>query len=505
MLCFSFNVLAMDNKDIVKKTKAANEFFEIGDYKKALDLYALILKSTPNNPIINYRAGLCILYLNQNKKSALPYFQTASESNIEDSWYYLGMMYHLNTDFEKAIVCFNQYKKQKGEKTFDLAEVDRQIQTVKTAKELIQNPKIVIIQNIGSVINTEYPEYVPLISADEEIMIFTSRRKGSTGGLLDPYGAYFEDVYISRKTNGEWSSPFSISDNINTPSHDACVALSADGENLIIYRTNEDLTGGDLYISKFDGLDWTKPEKLGPTINTSGLEPSASISSDNNTLYFSSNRPGGYGGKDIYKVVKLPNGEWSKAQNLGPMVNTPLDDDSPFIHPDGKTLYFSSKGHINMGGYDIFKSILDDNGEWSVPENLGSPINTVEDDIFFVMGVNGDVGYYSSTKDGGYGSADIYKITFPEDEFELQVLKGAILNNSDKKPISANITLIDEVLGTMQGTYTSNSLTGKFLMIVTPGRNYNLTIEAPGFETYKTVVKSGVNQKALEIILTSKE
>ncbi|MDQ3193115.1 MAG: hypothetical protein M3Q58_16145 [Bacteroidota bacterium] len=492
LLVFAFQILFSQqiNKDYVRQKRSADTFYDFNDFKKALEIYKELFIIAPQSSELNFKIGVCLFYMSNEKTEAIPYFETAAKIDQTDAFYYLGNLYHLESNFERALSAYNQYRNQKGEKSFLDQEIDRQIIITRNAIDLVRNPVNVKIENLGSVINSSNSDYAPVISADGTVLIFTSRREGSTGVLLDPYGEYFEDIYISKKIDDKWTEPKGISQNINTSGHDASVALSADGEKLFIYRTNQSLTGGDLYESTFDGNDWTQPVKLGSDINTEeGWEPSASISADSETLYFSSNRPGGFGGKDIYRVVKLPNGEWSKAVNLGPTVNSSYDDDAPFIHPDGKTLYFSSKGHNTMGGYDIFKTVKGEQGDWSNPENLGYPINSIADDIYFVLNVNGNEGFYASKKPSGIGKSDIYKVVLPDEDFELAVLKGSVHNNTDL-PLRADIRLIDEENNTIHGIYLTNILTGKFIMIITPGKTYRMIVEAEGYYPYSDIVGS---------------
>lgn len=480
-----------NDKELARKMKVADDYYDFYDFRNALKAYQEIYPLDSLNPRLNYKIGISIYSLRRKQETAIPYFERAAAKNVFDAYYYLGQLYHLTLRFDEALAAYNKYKSCPGEKRFSDKEIERQIIITNTAEEMMKKPARISIVNMDDPINSSYPDYVPLTSADESVMIFTSRRPGSTGNLLDPNGEYFEDVYISYRMDDGWTEPKSISPNINTNGHDACVALSANGEKLFIYRTNEDLTAGDIYISKLEGREWSVPEKLGPDINTEeGWEPSASISADEEAFYFSSNRAGSLGEKDIYRVVKLPNGQWSLATNLGSVINTPYDEDSPFIHPDGKTLYFSSKGHKNMGGYDIYKTVKDENGVWSEPENLGYPINTVDNDIYFVMNVSGTVGYYSSARDGGKGETDIYALKMPENEFNLTAVKGTVLSEDKDEPVMAKITLVDEETKEVL-EYKTNKLTGKYLLIITPGVNYQILVEADGYYPYNDQVNSG--------------
>jgi hypothetical protein len=453
------------------------------NFQKALELYRKAYALDSTNAKVSFKLGSCMYSIRRYKRNSLPYFEQAQQGGFPEANYYLGNLYHLNGRFEEAIHSFQNYKNIPGKKDFSNAEIDFLIGKCKTAMEFEKLPVNVTIENIGRKVNSEYPDYVPLISADESVLIFTSRRPGSTGKLLDPFGDYFEDVYLSAKKDGQWTEPQNISTRINTSTHDACVGLSADGELLFLYRTSEDMLSGDLYSSVFDGKDWTVPAKLPAPINSAEYtEPSIALSSNGETIYFSSNRPGGYGKKDIYKVIRLPNGEWSQPVNMGPSVNTAQDEDALFIHPDGKTFYFSSKGHKNMGGYDIFKTTLGEDSLWSEAENLGYPINTPDDDVFFVLSTDGKTGYYSSERPDSFGATDIYLVHFPDEDFGLSVYKGKVLaTDSSEQPLIAKVTLFDSNLNKLIGSYTTNKLTGKFIMIVKPGKEYIIKAEAEGY------------------------
>jgi hypothetical protein len=453
---------------------------------KALDLYQQGCALDTGNSQNAFKLGICMYTIRKYKKQSVVYFEKARRGGIMQADYYLGNLYHLGGKYDQAIATFQEYKDKVSKKDFSNASIDSLITECRTAIEFEQHPADVTIENIGKTINSEYPDYVPVISADESELIFTSRRAGSTGNLLDPLGDYFEDVYISFKKDSVWSLPRNISNNINTGTHDACVGLSADGELLFLYRTSDDLLSGDLYSSVFDGKDWTVPVKLPSPINSAEYtEPSIAMSTDGQTIYFSSNRPGGYGKKDIYKVIRLPNGEWSQPVNMGPSINTAEDEDALFIHPSGKTFYFSSKGHKNMGGYDIFKSELHEDGSWSEAENLGYPVNSADDDVFFVLSTDGKTGYYSSVKPDTYGGTDIYLVHFPDEDLGLDVFNGVVtMDDSVSQPLAARITLFDSKMNKLVGVYNTNKLTGKFIMIINPDREYFMKVESEECESY---------------------
>ena len=474
----------VNSKLYSKDLKLADLAFESEDYLNAINLYRKVLAFDPNNEKSNLNSIISRIKLNQVTDSCLPHLTKLKTSSTPEVQFYFGKIYHLTSNFDEAIKCYNNYKSINIKKrTITDQEVDYNIGCSKNAIDLISKPHRSIIKNLGDSINSKYAEYVPLITPDENFLYFTSRREGSTGNLKDLHGNYYEDVYVSQKIkNDKWISPKNIGPPINTNTHDACVALSADGNQMIIYRTSEDLLSGDLYLSRLDFNGWTIPVKFGPEINTPYIETSACFSTDTSVIYFSSNKPGGFGGKDLYRIKKLPNGKWSMPMNLGMTINTDKDEDSPFLHPDGITLYFSSKGHNTMGDYDVFKTILNtETNSFSAPENLGFPINTVNNDIFFVLNASGTHGYYSSVKEETYGGADIYMIDTRFGDNDLRVKTGKVIFGNEVS--KAKITLIDIDSKQVSGIFNANSKTGKFILVLNPLKAYKAIVEEDGFQT----------------------
>jgi hypothetical protein len=510
-ILFSIHLIGqtkINAKLFAKDLKEANLFFETEDYLNAINSYRKVLAIDINNETANLNSAISRIKLNQPTDSSLLNLSRIKSSTTPEVQFYFGRIYHLNNNFDQAIIYFNNYKNIPSKKrSISDEEVNYHIACSNNAKELISQPHRSIIKNVGSVINSAYAEYVPLITPDENIMYFTSRREGSTGNLKDAYGNYYEDVYMSQKTeDGKWGTPKNLGTPINTNTHDACVALSFDGNQMIIYRTSNDMLTGDLYITRTDYVGWTNPVKLGAEINTPFIETSACFSTDTSVIYFSSNKSGGLGGKDIYRIKKLPSGRWSMPMNLGPTINTDKDEDSPFLHPDGTTLYFSSKGHNTMGEYDVFKTILNpETFSFSAPENLGSPVNTVNNDIFFVLNANGTHGYYSSVKEETYGGSDIYMIDTRFGDNDLKVKQGKVLYGTESN--KAKITLIDIESKQVSGIYNASSKTGKFIMVMNPVKSYKAIVEEEGFQTIIIDIEpiaSEIVEKELILNLTKK-
>ncbi len=498
----------VNTKLFAKDLKAANLFFETEDYLNAINSYRNVLTIDPNNETANLNSAISRIKLNQAPDSSLIHLSRIKSSTTPEVQFYFGKIFHLTNNFDQAIICFNNYKNiPVKRRSITDEEVNYHIACTNNAKELISQPHRSIIKNVGSNINSAYAEYVPLITPDESIMYFTSRREGSVGNLKDAYGNYYEDVYMSQKMeDGKWGTPKNLGAPINTNTHDACVALSFDGNQMIIYRTSNDLLTGDLYLTRTDFVGWTSPVKLGAEINTPFIETSACFSTDTSVIYFSSNKPGGFGGKDIYRIKKLPNGRWSMPMNVGPTINTDKDEDSPFLHPDGTTLYFSSKGHNTMGDYDVFKTILNpETFAFSAPENLGFPVNTVNNDIFFVLNANGTHGYYSSVKEETYGGSDIYMIDTRFGDNDLKVKQGKVMYGNEIS--KAKITLIDIESKQVSGIYNASSKTGKFIMVMNPVKSYKAIIEEDGFQTMIVDIEplvSEIMESELILSLTKK-
>ncbi|MBY0425181.1 MAG: OmpA family protein, partial [Cytophagales bacterium] len=474
------------SKEALKQYNKGKDFYDVDEFENALPFFEKAANLAPTEPDLNYYAGVTLQKLHHEIRS-LPYLQAAKQygSEEKDLLYLLGIAYHYAHKFDEAIAAFNEYKA----KTKRIApevddEIRRRIAECNSGKELVKKPVEVVIKNLGGVVNSKFADYVPAVSADEQVLIFTSRRDNSTGGKTDETGQYFEDIYMSTKVNDStWGAPVQLPNNINTPAHDACVGLSPDGMELFIYK---DENSGDLFYSSLEGKVWSNPKSLGNNINSSSWEPSASTNATENLIFFTSNRKGGYGNRDIYVTRKQANGEFGPAVNLGPKINTEYDEDSPFIHADGKTLYFSSKGHKSMGGFDIFYCTINpETGEiLTDPINMGFPINTADDEVFFVWTADGKRAYFSSERVGGYGEKDLYVLTRKESDAALVVLKGKITACDTKAPLAANITVTDLSTQKPIGVYTSNSSTGKYTVILPAGKNYGIAVEANGYLFY---------------------
>jgi tetratricopeptide (TPR) repeat protein len=467
----------------------AQAMFEEENFVMALPLYERIMQNHPKETYLKYVTGICGLYRSDYHERSLELLQQVYEKNKKaaDIEYDLARAYHYNYKFDEALALLDKYLRRKNTTPDKKKAAEQLVSYCNNAKILVASPVDAQIENIGEIVNTVNSEYVPVISSDEQVMIYTYRGDESTGGKQnafnqpDEFGIYYEDVFITHKEGDKWATAGSIGANINTNAHDAAIGISNDGQKLFIFRDNG-YDGGDIYMSVLDGSSWSAPEKLRGDVNTSAWEGSASLSADEKTLYFSSEWPGGYGGKDLYMASLMPDGSWGKIKNLGATVNTASDDDAPFIHPDGVTMLYSSKGLNSMGGYDIFRTELSPkDSTWSTPVNMGYPINTPDEDIYFVLAANGTRGYYASGKSGGFGLQDIYSVDVSKVVKAPPVFMLNGITTMDEKPVAAQIKIEVADKNSVYRDFASNSATGSYLVNLPPGANYTVTYSLKDF------------------------
>lgn len=487
-------------------------------FQLALDEFLIANKFNPNSASLNFKIAVCYYNIPSMKLMGLTYIEKAVKLNpTVDPMinYYVGRLYHLTSRWDEAITAYRSYQTTlniDANKNKDkIADMNRKIAECINGKEYVKNPQRVFIDNLSRTVNTSDPEFSPIITADESVMLFTSRRSTTTGGQKDQDNQYFEDLYRTEMVNGAWSAPVNMGKPVNSEDHDATAGISPDGQRLYVYRPTK---GGDIYESLLKGTTWTEPERMNKNINSDGHESTVSLSGDGKKLYFISDKKeeGAIGHRDIWISSMDEKGKWGKSVNMGAGVNTIYGEEGVFVHPDGKTIYFSSQGHKSMGGYDVFKVVLE-NGKWSEPINLGYPINGPDDDVFFVISASGKHGYYASNKSDGQGEKDIYRITFlgPEKPLaisnednllagrtqpvkqvqaqqpvalntaQITILKGTITDVNTKKPLGATIELVDNERKEVIATFTANTATGKYLVSLPSGKNYGIAVKMDGY------------------------
>jgi outer membrane protein OmpA-like peptidoglycan-associated protein len=517
ILAFSYRASAQDNRE------TAQQMVEIADeimrqslaVVEARELYVTAANMDPENLRANYMAGTTTL-ASVNKSFAISYLLKALKIDPEyrfDLLYKIGLGNHYGYNFDEAISYYNQYLSKldhnptyKGADLTPRETVLRKIYECEQGKILVEFPEDVEIENLGETINSAYDDYAPLVDADESLLIFTSRRlDGNLNEVLAEDNFPYEDIYYSRKVDTTWSQPTNIGNHINTLYHDSNVGLSKDGKQLFIYKDDNQ---GDIFVSDLIGEEeWSKPSPLGGHINTPYSETSMSLSPDGNTMFFSSNRPDGYGGFDIWVTHKNRKGQWEKAENMGPEINTQLDEDAPFIGFDSKTMYFSSDGGEGMGGFDIYRVAYDSTtAQWSPPSNMGYPINTPDDDIYFVPAKDGRRAYYASVRDGGFGYTDIYVLKIPEllkHEDPNAVPEAPPEQKMILSPVILHVTVLNENKEKTDARVTIRPITSlesvpalfgglgiySFSTIKDEPVNYYLSVQKEGYQSQSIIVQ----------------
>ncbi|MDX1349289.1 MAG: OmpA family protein [Putridiphycobacter sp.] len=504
----------------IREIKLGDLHFERGseeDMAEALPHYMVADSFHSKSAYLNYRIGVCYLSSTQKYKALerLEFVKATggNEKDYPDLDFHLAQAYHLDGQFEKSIALFRGYKETLGESDAEMRFfINKKIQECKVGMELAKTPVRVWVDNLGPQVNSKYSDFGPVISADNRELYFTSRRpEGNIGKEKDETGYLYEDIYFStREFEGDWNAAQNIGTTVNTKSHDATVGLSPDGKSLITYHGVSRKNGNLLITRKDANGEWEKLENIGSSINTDYHEEAATLSFDEKKLFFVTDKPGGLGGHDIYMALwDEAKNTWGEPVNLGAPVNTEFDEKGVFFHPDNKTLYFSSSGHRTMGGLDIFKTEYNaETNEWSEPVNIGYPINTPDDDVYYVVSGNERYAYFSSVREGGFGEKDIYQITFLGEKKEplyassglvsgaLPIAERAVAENYEKTDmvivsgqvkdkdngggLSSVITFMDA--NTNEKIYeVMPDANGNYMMVVETGRNYAITSTKAGY------------------------
>ncbi len=517
-----------------------------GSYRDAIEYLQQAYRYNPDYPQLNYMLGVSYLKAGYQKE-AQKYLEDALDLNpnvTPDIHLWLGRAYHLNYEFDEAIDEYNLYLQSLEGRKLSKAKpmVDRFIEECNNAIELSKKHSNVIISNMGEGVNTKYAEYAPVFAPYDSVVFFTSRRPSEFNDRKVPYDKdYYEDIYYTSYKLGKWYKAALFPAPVNSKANDASVAISPNGRQILIRRGYNQ---GTFLLSKYnkEKSKWSKPKPAIKKINgNKSDETTLTFSHDSLTVYFVSNRRGGVGGKDIWmtKRSSITNSGWSKPVNLGDVINTPYDEEAVFIADNDSTLYFASKGHNTIGGYDIFRSYLLPDGRWTEPENLGLGINTPEDDWFIFVNSDGRTGYFSSRgHDGeGMGDFDLYDFFFytpkelftfdspvpllayfaePVNEITLEspvpiktmrltVVKGTVTDYETGKPLNARIEITDNQTQKVIQTITTNATTGEFMVMLPSGKNYGMSVNAQGYmfhsENFDIPQASGYNEIVKDIKL----
>jgi Tol biopolymer transport system component len=433
------------------------------EFDKALDIYLKVLRSEPENADVQYRIGICYLNSEDEKEKAIAYFEEAAQHVSEkynpnsfretnapvDALFLLGSSYRVNNQLDKAIAAYHKYKDYLDPKdTYNQQVADQYIRSCDLALVQQQNPQPVIITNLGAPVNNEKPNFNAVLSGDEKTIAYTSTAKQGY------------EIFTSSFTSGSWSEPVNITVALGTSRKFMKTCdISFDGSRLLLVL--EDPVNSDIYSSTLAKGKWSKATAFDKPVNSKWNETHASLSPDGKTMYFTSDRKGGEGDLDIYKTTTGSKGTWEKPVNLGPVVNTPYNEETPFISPDGKTLFFSSEGHEGIGGYDVFRYDFDNPGK--SPVNLGYPLNTTDNNLFYFPVGDGNTMCYAMRGADSYGSRDIYLVEIIPPP-EVPVEKAATtettrIQEEEEAPPEEIITAVPESLPPDQQTAEVTVLT----------------------------------------------
>ncbi len=481
------NLYAQSKSDLKDFFTQAESHYLYGEYELAIPLYLILYESLPDNANIAYKLGVCYLNTPFEKGKAISYLEKAAKNasygaNDDqfketraplDVFFQLGNAYRINNQLDKAIETYKSFKKQLSENNKMINEdfVDQQILACKNAKRLMANPVHIKKTNLGDTVNVSSVNINPVISGDGNTLVFTAN--------------FGEDqmIYFTQKVHGHWVVPIDITTQIGSDKDCSSSCLNYDGTELYLYKI--DNFTGNIYVSTYNGNRWSKIRKLNNNINTKFYESHASVSKDGTTLYFTSNREGGTGELDIYVSHRNKGGDWGPAENLGPVINTKYNENSPYISMNDSLLFFSSEGHFNMGGYDIFVSKRKGK-TWGKPENIGYPVNTTDDNIHFQPYLNGKSGYMSLLD--GYKEMNIFRIDFlgKKEKKILFEVKGIVtVNDSINALINPNIRIhiIDTALSDTTDTGIPNFKSGWYYFRI-PSGNYAIECEGDGILPY---------------------
>ncbi|MES2836972.1 MAG: OmpA family protein [Bacteroidota bacterium] len=470
------------NDKAIKQMEKALQFFDLRKDDEAIKAVNKALELDPNfAEAVKFLGD--IYYDHKETAKALEQYKKALKINPKfNSSLYLqiGIVEFEQANYPEAKAFLAEFVKLPGTSSKNKSIGEQMLKSAIFAEEAIKHPVPFNPINLGNGVNTFHYEYFPATTVDDKTLLFTRNLRDEKSGQMQQ-----EDFYISYFTNGAWSLARPIID-INTEVNEGAPSLSADGQYLFYSGCDRPSGFGscDIYLSKKTGDKWGKPKNIGAPVNTKHWDTQPSFSSDGKTLYFVSNRPGGYGGSDIW-VSSVTEKGWGLPVNLGPTINTAGSEQSPYIHPDTKTLYFSSDGHPGMGSSDLFVSTMDKNGNFPVPKNMGYPINTNNEESSIIVSGSGKYGYISVEKDGAQGGLDLFAFELTEENKPqiISYMKGKVYDKETKQPLEAKFELINLETQILAVTSTSNSGNGEFLVSL-PTNNYALNVSKSGYLFY---------------------
>ena len=504
ILCILYSPADAQSTNLRELFLAAESYFLFEEFEEALPLYLRIHRQSPDNDNISFKIGVCYLNLPYEQDKSVSYLEKAiqninpkyKENNFRETsappeaLFFLGNAYRVNNMLKQSREAYSRFLEIIDKKVYDEELVQNQIKAIEVAEVLMKRPGDLDIEILPGNINSRFSDKYPVVSGNEKHMIYVSRLQ------------FYDAVLYTEKINGEWSAPRNIIPELGVDGDVFPTSLSWDGTELYVYRSDNFI--GNIYYSKRVGKNWTTLEKLNENINTKYWESHASLSKDGKSLYFTSNRINGYGGLDIYISQRLPNDNWGPAVNLGPTINSKYNEETPFITEDDNKLFFSSYGHYNMGGYDVFVSERQKDGTWSEPRNLGYPVNTTDDDLFFHPVKNGNIAYYSRYKEDGFGRHDIYRYTiYGPDNPRLFPITGSF-DYSGEKPDTSDVHITIMNAATKKRIVDINPFKDGVFRFNIPAGTYDMVVKSKDFRDHTQKIEVPVTTPHSGLIIPGK-
>ncbi len=527
---FRIEIKDVGFKDAWKEVKAGEKLFSagLGTYPDALKHYLRAHKYNTDCAKLNYKIGVCYLATNEFYKASdfLEKAYLKNENVTDDIHFMLARAYHLNLNFDQAIDNYKAYYSSFSVKELEDLDVniDKYIKECKHGKELVNNPVRIIINNLGSRVNSEYDDYNPVLHPSQDLLYFTSRREtDKKNKRLDADNKFMENVFFSEQAGELWRKPKLLENKLESKNNESVLLFSKDGNEIYLYNGKK--KGGEILISELKNDKWKSPKTLKGKVSSKNKETTVALSPDETEMIFVSNQEGTIGGMDLFYSKLNEKGKWSEPINLGAAINTPYDEEGVYWHPKEDKVYFSSQGHNSMGGFDVFVMERDADNMWTFPENMGYPINTPNDDLFFKMEENNKQAYYSAVRENGNGGFDLYKIIFLGEEKELRIttddihlawdykpiddlfyitpqelkvdtalfMVGMITDSKQGTPIQAKVEVIDTEQSQVIATGLSDS-SGTYKVKIPKKKDYGVEVTAKDYLFYVTIVNLSEKQ-----------
>jgi len=463
--------LSTDEREIVEEARAS---FEIGDYLTVRKLLEPHVTDFNADPELMYFYGGASFYLREFHTEAFPFLRVAYELGESRALYI-----YITSLLERYRIAEAQDLIENSG-ALDLPEGRELYAQVQVAKRAMANPVPSVVEPMAPVINTPYTEHSPLIAGNDSTLYFTSRKPIDKNAITDMLGRYDENIYRSVRTKDGWSVAEPLEGEINDILNDAAVALLGDEERMVIFKTARDMESSDLWLYGVNrNGKWKKEMKLSPSINSKWIENGLTVNANGDLFIVASDRPGGYGGMDLYRIVRFGNGEYSEPLNLGPLVNTEYDEIAPTLLLDDRTMFFSRNGVESMGGFDVFRTNYLGDTTFTDVVNLGYPINSTRDDLHISVSPLTRRAYLTRSKEDQPADFDIYSANLPGFNLRATVYKFKLTAGSAFDLTNAEVSLFTADFSEIQGMYTVNEL-GEFIVVLLPGESGVLGIDLPG-------------------------